>query len=210
MKYHLIYQPFTVGDILLVYFEPTLKPTHHEIVGKMVKIYHLHHLIGVNFLQASQQFKNLPNGIIIKPTKELLNSINQAFQKESIETLVAQPSGYVIAQIVAKKIHSESDNLFVCQLYLGNQKDETPIKMTIVTNSTKVKEQDYVIVAKAGTMLFDGTYLTPTLFKGVTSEGMLCSAQTLRATQLQQEGVYVFEKAQPLGSDFFGTDYVRN
>lgn len=208
--YHLVYQPFTVGDILLVYFQPTLKPTHHEVVGKMVKIYHLNHLIGVNFLQASLQFKNLPTGIIIKPSKELLHAINQALIKETIEPLKPQPSGYVIAQIESKKIHPESDALFVCQLFLGYQEDKTPAKMTVVTNSTKVKELDYVVVAKAGTMLFDGTYLTPTLFKGITSEGMLCSAQTLRSPQLQQEGVYVFDKAQPLGSDFFGTEYVRN
>lgn len=205
MNYHLVYQPFTIGDILMVYFDPQLKPTHHEVVGKMIKIYHLHHLIGVNFLQASQQFKNLPSGIIVKPAKDLLQSINQFLQKEHIEPLMARPSGYVIAQIASKKPHPESDNLFVCQLYLGNHPDQTPIKMTVVTNSTKVKEQDYVVVAKAGTMLFDGTYLVPTTFKGITSEGMLCSAQTLRSTTLGQEGVYVFDKAQPIGKDFFGS-----
>jgi tRNA-binding EMAP/Myf-like protein len=210
MNYHLVYQPFTIGDILLVYFEPHLKPTHHEVVGKMVKIFHLHHLIGVNFLQASLQFKNLPTGIMIKPAKELLQAINQIFQKENIEPLLPLPSGYVIAQIESKKEHPESENLFICQLYLGDAPDQSPIKMTVVTNSIKVKEQDYVVVAKAGTLLMDGTFLVPTPFKGIVSEGMLCSSQTLRSPQLQQEGVYVFTKTQPLGKDFFGLDHVRN
>jgi tRNA-binding EMAP/Myf-like protein len=198
MNYHLVYQPFTIGDILLVYFEPHLKPTHHEVVGKMVKIFHLHHLIGVNFLQASLQFKNLPTGIMIKPAKELLQAINQIFQKENIEPLLPLPSGYVIAQIESKKEHPDSENLFICQLYLGDAPDQSP------------KEQDYVVVAKAGTLLMDGTFLVPTPFKGIVSEGMLCSSQTLRSPQLQQEGVYVFTKTQPLGKDFFGLDHVRN
>lgn len=199
MRYALFYQPVTVGDILLIYFHPELKPTRHIQGKKIVKIYRGETLIGINIFQFSTIVKNMPTGFIVKPSKELLQAINHVLVKEGLEALpFAQPSGFVVGQINQKTSHPDSDQLFVCQVNLGKE------KVTIVTNSTKVKENDYVVVATQNTVLFDGTIIMASPLKGVMSQGMFCSEKTLNIKPVTQEGVLVLPKARPLGEDFFG------
>ena len=96
--------------------------------------------------------------------------------------------------------HPNAERLSVCVLYLGAR------IVTIVTAATNVRPGQVVPVALAGAVLADGKVIQATDFRGVISEGMLCSAEEILGdTKViapeKRDGIYVLPPDTPLGKD---------
>lgn len=114
-------------------------------------------------------------------------------------------SGEKITKIVTGLIrsvdpHPQADRLSVCVLDIGGR------TVKIVTAATNVQAGQIVPVALDGAVLVSGKEIHSTDFRGVISEGMLCSAEELVAdTKViapeKKDGIYVLPSGTPLGVD---------
>jgi phenylalanyl-tRNA synthetase beta chain len=96
--------------------------------------------------------------------------------------------------------HPNAERLSVCVLYLGAR------IVRIVTAATNVRPGQVVPVALAGAILADGKVIQPTDFRGVLSEGMLCSAEEILGdtkviSPEKRDGIYILPPDTPLGKD---------
>ena len=96
--------------------------------------------------------------------------------------------------------HPNAERLSVCLLDLGGK------TVKIVTAATNVRAGQIVPVALDGAVLADGKTIAATDFRGVMSEGMLCSAEEILGdTKIiapeKREGIYVLPAETPLGAD---------
>lgn len=89
-------------------------------------------------------------------------------------------------------MHPHNQNLFVCKVDI---KDKI---LTIITAAKNVKEGLYVPVAKPGAVLENGKTIDVLEFKGILSEGMLCSLEELGLTRgefpyADENGIFILE-----------------
>lgn len=120
---------------------------------------------------------------------------------EGIEQLQKGVSGVVVGQITEVKAHPAADKLVVCTVNTGSSKN-----WTIVSGAPNLKAGLKVPVALPGASLPGGKKIETTAFRGVVSEGMLCSAEELgidtdKLPPGEKDGIYVLsEEVQP-GAD---------
>lgn len=96
--------------------------------------------------------------------------------------------------------HPNADRLSVCVLDVGGK------TVRIVTAATNVMAGQIVPVALAGAVLADGKVIQPTDFRGVASDGMLCSAEEIVGdTKIiapeKRDGIYILPPRTGLGQD---------
>lgn len=196
---NLVYQPKTLGDILAIYLDP-LKPATRLVRGDdAVFIYHHDHLIGINLAHPLRLIPSLQPGIIRQLRSGHWLAIQQRLNSQSI-TVTLPPffSGFRIGEITQLELHPDAENLNVCQVSFGQQ------TLQVVTNSTKVKKNDRIVVALPGAMLLDGQIIQEGLMMNVKSQGMFCSQKTLGIHPETQMGVYVLHSDAVIGKDFYG------
>ncbi len=90
-----------------------------------------------------------------------------------VETLDPGFSGVVVGQVIALNPHPYADNLLICQIDIGSH------KVQLVTGAPNVSKGQMVAVALKGSKLPGGQEIDHVSFRGIASEGMLCSAQEL-------------------------------
>ncbi|PLV58308.1 phenylalanine--tRNA ligase subunit beta [Thermotoga sp. KOL6] len=117
------------------------------------------------------------------------------FSGTSVEDIV-EPfnlSGEILtAKVLEAKVHPETEKLLICKVSTGSR------DYTVITADKTVKEGDYVILALEGATLNDGVRIQPREFKGIVSEGMLCSLEELGLEE-KSENVYRFPEPVELG-----------
>ncbi len=194
-----VYQPETLGDHLAIYLVPSLQPTHHLKKDHIVMIYHHETLIGVNIFQPLRIFPNLKNGIIRQLSLEQVATFNRYFHQHGISLVLPTfQSGFTIGEITSIEAHPDADALWICQVILGDA------NIQVVTNSTKVKPKQKVVVALPGAMLLDGQIIEEGMMMKEKSQGMFCSQKTLGMLPETQVGVYILPENAPIGKDFYG------
>jgi phenylalanyl-tRNA synthetase beta chain len=119
---------------------------------------------------------------------------------ESIISLDRDIEKVVVGRVDKLEKHENADNLFVVQVNIG---DET---LQIVTGAKNLEVGDYVPVALVGAKLPGGIKIDKVNFRGIDSYGMLCSLKELGyedsvIPKYQRDGIFVFDKEYPLGSD---------
>lgn len=119
---------------------------------------------------------------------------------ESINRLDKGIEKVVVGRIDKLEKHPHADKLLVCEVNVGKE------LLTIVTGATNLKEGDYVPVALIGAKLPIGLDIGETNFRGVDSQGMLCSLRELGygdnvIPKEVRDGIFVFDKEYPLGED---------
>lgn len=119
---------------------------------------------------------------------------------EKIERPGEDLKNIVTGRIRSVDPHPNADRLSVCSLDLGSR------VVRIVTAATNVRPGQIVPVAVAGAVLAGGKEIQATDFRGVASEGMLCSAEEIIGdTKLiapeKRDGIYVLPPDTPLGAD---------
>ncbi|MCD6552330.1 phenylalanine--tRNA ligase subunit beta [Thermotoga sp.] len=127
------------------------------------------------------------------------------FSGTSVEDILKpfNVSGEIVtAKVVERFEHPRSDKLLVCRV------DTARKVYTVITADKTVKEGDYVILALEGATLNNGVKIEPREFKGVVSEGMLCSLEELGLEE-KSDRVYRFPEPVDLGVNVieeFGLD----
>ena len=119
---------------------------------------------------------------------------------EGVEYLAEEISGVVVGYVESKEKHPDAEKLNVCQVNVGEEEN-----LQIVCGAPNVDAGQYVIVATVGAKL-PGIKIKKAKLRGVESQGMICSLAELGLSESvvpknYQEGIYVFETEQELGSD---------
>ena len=124
-------------------------------------------LISLNWLK---QYIDI-EGIEIKELENALTMIGQEVEK--IEIQGSNLDNIVVAKIIEKDKHPESDYLTVCKIYDGNETHQ------VVCGAPNHKQGDKVILAKIGAKLGEDFVIKKTKIRGIESSGMLCSEKEL-------------------------------
>ena len=150
-------------------------------------------LVSYNWLK---QYTNVEDN-----ANELAEKITRGgIEVEGVEYLAEEISGVVVGYVESKEKHSDAEKLNVCQVNVGEEEN-----LQIVCGAPNVDAGQYVIVAKVGAKL-PGIKIKKAKLRGVESQGMICSLGELGLSKSvvpknYQEGIYVFETEQELGSD---------
>ena len=119
---------------------------------------------------------------------------------ESITSMERGIKDIVIGEILEIDRHPDADKLFVTKIDIGSD------ILNIVTGAKNLKKGDFVPLAKIGSVLANGLEIGLTEFRGIKSQGMLCSLEELGyldnvIAKEFRDGIFVFDKAYPLGED---------
>lgn len=119
---------------------------------------------------------------------------------DQVEYRAERLSGVYTGRIGALAPHPNADKLQICRLEFGGVRPE----LTIVTGATNVFVGAVVPVAVDGATLPIGKYIYTSDFRGVISQGMLCSADELgiekKAVPAElRDGIYILPTDTPLG-----------
>ena len=150
-------------------------------------------LVSYNWLK---QYTNVEDN-----ANELAEKITRGgIEVEGVEYLAEEISGVVVGYVESKEKHPDAEKLNVCQVNVGEEEN-----LQIVCGAPNVDAGQYVIVAKVGAKL-PGIKIKKAKLRGVESQGMICSLGELGLSKSvvpknYQEGIYVFETKQELGSD---------
>ncbi len=118
---------------------------------------------------------------------------------DSIEYTDRGINGVVIGKIKEIKKHPNADKLVITEIDLGDR------QATIVTGAKNVYEGAIVPVALSGATLANGDKIGDHDFRGIMSEGMLCSYQELGYTDSvipkeYRDGILIFKDDIKLGT----------
>lgn len=101
----------------------------------------------------------------------------------------------VVGKVLSVKKHPEADKLFIAQVDI---KDEIS---QIVAGIDNFQVGDLVPVAKPGAVLPGGFKIKKSKLRGVTSNGMLCSAQELGLELVHNYGILILNQDITVGTD---------
>lgn len=118
----------------------------------------------------------------------------------SVESLRQNIQNVVTGKVIEVNPHPAADRLSVCKINIGEN------KVTIVTGATNVRAGQMVPVALEGAKLPSGKAIEKAEFRGVMSQGMLCSAEELNLdakiiTPELREGIYILPAETAVGID---------
>ena len=150
-------------------------------------------LVSYNWLKQYTNVEANANALAEKITRG-------GIEVEGVEYLAEEISGVVVGYVESKEKHPDAEKLNVCQVNVGEEEN-----LQIVCGAPNVDAGQYVIVAKVGAKL-PGIKIKKAKLRGVESQGMICSLAELGLSKSvvpknYQEGIYVFETEQELGSD---------
>ena len=150
-------------------------------------------LVSYNWLKQYTNVEANANALAEKITRG-------GIEVEGVEYLADEISNVVVGYVVSKEKHPDAEKLNVCQVNVGEEEN-----LQIVCGAPNVDAGQYVIVAKVGAKL-PGIKIKKAKLRGVESQGMICSLAELGLSKSvvpknYQEGIYVFETEQELGSD---------
>ena len=150
-------------------------------------------LVSYNWLKQYTNVEDNANALAEKITRG-------GIEVEGVEYLAEEISNVVVGYVVSKEKHPDAEKLNVYQVNVGEEEN-----LQIVCGAPNVDAGQYVIVAKVGAKL-PGIKIKKAKLRGVESQGMICSLGELGLSKSvvpknYQEGIYVFETEQELGSD---------
>ena len=150
-------------------------------------------LVSYNWLKQYTNVEDNANALAEKITRG-------GIEVEGVEYLAEGISNVVVGYVVSKEKHPDAEKLNVCQVNVGEEEN-----LQIVCGAPNVDAGQYVIVAKVGAKL-PVIKIKKAKLRGVESQGMICSLGELGLSKSvvpknYQEGIYVFETEQELGSD---------
>lgn len=128
-----------------------------------------------------------------------------------VESIIALNKGIeniVVGKIISIEKHKDADKLLVCKIDIGKD------ILQIITGATNIRENDYIPVALVGSKLPGDIIIEKTDFRGMDSDGMLCSLEELGYSdnvipKEVKDGIFILDKEYPLGSsiiDVMGLD----
>ncbi len=126
--------------------------------------------------------------------QELADHLTSAgLEPESIEETGTVPAGVVVAKILSREPHPNSDHMSVCMVDYGA---EAPIQ--IVCGAPNCDAGKKVPLATLGTDFGGGFVIKKSKLRGVESNGMMCSARELGLSE-DHDGLLILSDDLPLG-----------
>lgn len=136
-----------------------------------------------------------------KSGKELADGLTYSGSHvESIYSLNKGVENVVIGKILEIETHPNANKLVICKVDIGER------IISIVTGAPNVSEGIYVPIALVGAKLPGDMVVERTEFRGVESEGMLCSLKELGyndnvISKYTRDGIFIFNEEVDLGAD---------
>ncbi len=118
---------------------------------------------------------------------------------ETTTDLGAEISGVVVGKILSMERHPNSDHMWVCQVDVGQN-----VPVQIVTGAWNIHTGDLVPAALHGATLPGGKKIESGKFRGVASNGMLCSLKELNLDE--RDFPYAVITAAAILSDYTPID----
>jgi phenylalanyl-tRNA synthetase beta chain len=132
---------------------------------------------------------------------ELAEALTLAgLEVDSVQAVAGACPGVVIAEILEQRAHPNADRLSICRVTDGSAERE------IVCGAPNAAAGIKVPFAPVGTELPGGMKIRSAKIRGVTSEGMLCSAKELQISD-DAAGLLVLDGGAPLGESL--SDYLK-
>ncbi|MEM0965238.1 MAG: phenylalanine--tRNA ligase subunit beta [Verrucomicrobiota bacterium] len=130
----------------------------------------------------------------IEEIEEALTLIG--FEVEGIETVgVPALSKVVVGEVLKKDQHPNADRLSVCSVKVDDESEP----LGIVCGATNFKVGDRVPVAMVGAVLPGNFKIKKSKLRGVSSEGMMCSAKELNLGD-DHAGLHIFDDRPQIGT----------
>ncbi len=188
---------FHIPHCLLINFGSNEKTKETKKIDDVVALYNQDQkIIGYNLFC---EMPNLPYGLLKHPTQELENVCNEMLKKAQFLLIKLQGTeNIVVGKVLECTSHPNSDHLHITKVDVGQE------ILTIVCGAKNVCAGIKVVVAKVGTMMFDGTFIEANPLRNVLSCGMICSGFELNLPNYQKgQGILVLDDSYLIGEPFF-------
>lgn len=134
-------------------------------------------------------------------TEVLLERLTLAgLEVEAVEPVAGQFNQVVVGEVLAITPHPDAEKLHVCEVNIGEIEP-----LTIVCGAANVKVGMKAPTALVGAQL-DSHKIKKAKLRGVTSHGMLCSAEELGLAE-SSDGLFALAEEAPVGQDL--RDYLQ-
>lgn len=139
------------------------------------------------YINTDKNGKELADGLTLSGSHvESINSLNKGIE------------GVVVGKILTLEKHKDANKLWVTSIDIGTE------VICIVTGATNITVGDFVPVAKVGAVLPGGVHIEKTDFRGVESDGMLCSLKEIGFSESVipkevKDGIFIFQEEYPVG-----------
>jgi len=100
----------------------------------------------------------------------------------------------VVGQILSIKSHPKADNLIICKVDIGKE------RLNILSAAKNLSVGEKIPVATVQAKLPTGKKIEKVDIKGISSDGMICSAMDLDLEEIS-EGIMVLDKKAPIGEE---------
>ena len=206
---------FYVPHMLLINLGSNQKTKETKVLDQVIVLYNQNQeIIGYNLLDIELDLPvensiegsvritldTLAHDVDLMIESELIWSVhNQLLTKNQLAPLVLNGvENIVVGQVLTCVPHPDSDHLHITTV---DVKDEI---LSIVCGAKNVKENIKVVVAKVGSMMFDGTFIEANTLRNVPSYGMICSGYELNLPNYQKgQGILILDDSYIIGEPFF-------
>ncbi len=190
--YRLFYDYETNGDILFVIIDPEKKVDEVMKKGDVAYLYSKKELVGINIFEISDVVRIKSKGVIFAPDRALIAAINTILDKPLEEE---KESGYEVMSIANLEEHPLDEKAKIVTLKSLNKTYQS------VSYYPNLKIGMLVVVAKDGTILYNGSLFHKKLVKNIPVEVSLLSGKELKVSDDCKEAFS--PEGYKEGDDFF-------
>lgn len=199
---NIFYNKEGVGDIFLISLKPVNQANFtYEKKDDVVKIVNSEtgETAGFNLYNASNYVSFTVTKGLVDLTEELVAKLNEIINSHGFtDQLTADLSPkFVVGYVKEKEKHPQADKLSVCKVDVGTE------ILQIVCGAPNVDAGQKVVVAKIGAVMPSGLVIQPAELRGISSQGMICSARELALPNApEKKGILVLEDTYTVGTEF--------
>ncbi|WP_368993347.1 YtpR family tRNA-binding protein [Caldifermentibacillus hisashii] len=199
---NIFYNKEGVGDIFLISLQPVNQANFtYEKKDDVVKIVNSEtgETAGFNLYNASNYVSFTVTKGLVDLTEELVAKLNEIINSHGFtDQLTADLSPkFVVGYVKEKEKHPQADKLSVCKVDVGTE------TLQIVCGAPNVDAGQKVVVAKIGAVMPSGLVIQPAELRGISSQGMICSARELGLPNApEKKGILVLEDTYTVGTEF--------
>lgn len=199
---NIFYNKEGVGDIFLISLKPVNQANFtYEKKDDVVKIVNSEtgETAGFNLFNASNYVSFTVTKGLVDLTEELVAKLNEIINSHGFtDQLTADLSPkFVVGYVKEKEKHPQGDKLSVCKVDVGTE------ILQIVCGAPNVDAGQKVVVAKIGAVMPSGLVIQPAELRGISSQGMICSARELALPNApEKKGILVLEDTYTVGTEF--------
>ncbi len=199
---NIFYNKEGVGDIFLISLQPVNQVNFtYEKKDDVVKIVNSETGVtaGFNLFNASNYVSFTVTKGLVDLTEELVAKLNEIINSHGFtDQLTADLSPkFVVGYVKEKEKHPQADKLSVCKVDVGTE------ILQIVCGAPNVDAGQKVVVAKIGAVMPSGLVIQPAELRGISSQGMICSARELALPNApEKKGILVLEDTYTVGTEF--------